>query len=515
MGASPRIQNESWSSLNPWCLVEYSVGESDYAILRQGKQFTLFSDGELAGSTRSVSTGVTPFFSESGDFRLILSDRKKQPTIPPPAFYFVPYYIDQDSGWTGLLSSFARLGQFTRWHEPVLQYHAGIRDNRWFELEAQVAAVRESRKEPSQSIRALKAVKEDIENLLETLPIEIDLSSFQSEVERLTKHVSELHEVQQRHRSRQAKIVEQESILKAQIEILTRAASEIDADIEFASVSADEVVNCPTCKAEYHNDFADRFSLAEDQDRCLDLRYELKAELDDVFAAKDALDQSMDEVEAAIDEVSQALDQQLGELTLRDITRMRGKQELRAVVQQRLNEAQSTLADIDAHIGRLEDERKAEALKAQSRKTEITTAFTRRLCDYARRLGLSDFADSVPNRLYFNVKETGSERPRAILAYTLAFYVTAKQYSPCAVPPLIVDSPRQQDLDPDNWERVVSLISEEFPDSGQLILATVSGESSLHGAMRYELNEPKGALRSRDYHAAAEAMRPYLVLAEQ
>ena len=45
---------------------------------------------------------------------------------------FLPFYIDQDTGWNKTWASFDRLSQFKKWRQPVAEYHTGIRPNQFY-----------------------------------------------------------------------------------------------------------------------------------------------------------------------------------------------------------------------------------------------------------------------------------------------------------------------------------------------------------------------------------------------
>ncbi|MEM8994470.1 MAG: hypothetical protein AAGF23_06730, partial [Acidobacteriota bacterium] len=68
--------------------------------------------------------------------------------------------------------------------------------------------------------------------------------------------------------------------MEAQKEIVTGALAEISEDYIFATSELDEdSVDCPTCGATYENSFAERFQIARDEDRCLDLLSTLREDL--------------------------------------------------------------------------------------------------------------------------------------------------------------------------------------------------------------------------------------------
>ena len=58
--------------------------------------------------------------------------------MAPPVFTFMPYYIDQDKGWSGLYGSFASITQYKSTDRiKSLYYHLNIYTKRTVELMAE------------------------------------------------------------------------------------------------------------------------------------------------------------------------------------------------------------------------------------------------------------------------------------------------------------------------------------------------------------------------------------------
>lgn len=107
--------------------------------------------------------------------------------------------------------------------------------------------------------------------------------------------------------------------------------------------------------------------------------------------------------------------------------------------------------------------------------------------------------------------ETGSDQPRAVLAYDLAFLHTVHEFDNSFTAPMVIDSPNQQDQDKVNVAAVVKLIVENIPESGQTILGSVS----LHGvspgnAKVYEFTEKLSVLRASEFETASARMAPLI-----
>ncbi|MFI3156888.1 MAG: hypothetical protein QX199_12105 [Methylococcaceae bacterium] len=119
-GAEPHKIHPKWKNADIAVLVQFSLNDISYSIYRHRKSFTLFDalDNEI-GTYSSVTLELAPVLAKLFDFNLKLSDRDGNSVTPPPAYLMLPFYIDQDKGWTETWSSFMNLSQFAYWKQRV------------------------------------------------------------------------------------------------------------------------------------------------------------------------------------------------------------------------------------------------------------------------------------------------------------------------------------------------------------------------------------------------------------
>src|SRR5690625_7590659 len=66
-------------------------------------------------------------------------NRTNKLITPPPAYFFLPFYVDQDSGWKKNWSSFAYLTQLKRnWKRDIAYFHTGIKPNEFYEIKSKI-----------------------------------------------------------------------------------------------------------------------------------------------------------------------------------------------------------------------------------------------------------------------------------------------------------------------------------------------------------------------------------------
>jgi hypothetical protein len=133
-GADSAKINQTWKEAKVDILVEFTVDEASYRILRSANTFGLFDgkDAPIWVGT-GITSGVGPQIAQLLDFGLTLSDRKGDLQVPPPAYLFLPFYIDQDVSWVENWSSFANLQMFSGYRKDVANFHAGLRPNEYYQ----------------------------------------------------------------------------------------------------------------------------------------------------------------------------------------------------------------------------------------------------------------------------------------------------------------------------------------------------------------------------------------------
>lgn len=130
--------DQVWDRQSKLYVATICVDDSEYRIVRFMKRFAVFHGNELMMITESITKELTPLLSEIFDFAVYLPHRETQKVEQaPPAFTFMPYYIDQDKGWNGLYDSFASIQQYKKSDRiKSLYYHLSIYTKSTIELMA-------------------------------------------------------------------------------------------------------------------------------------------------------------------------------------------------------------------------------------------------------------------------------------------------------------------------------------------------------------------------------------------
>ena len=101
----------------------------------------------------------------------------------------------------------------------------------------------------------------------------------------------------------------------------------------------------------------------------------------------------------------------------------------------------------------------------------------------------------------------GSALPRTLLAYQFAILRLLETFSPMVMCPLIIDSPRQQDPDPERLRAILQFVRDRRPKGQQLVLAFVNGADVRFSGIVHEVNGFHHVLREEEYSDIARETR--------
>ena len=329
-GAEPR-QHPRWKKANVVELLRFRIGEDKYSILRHGSSYSIF-DGQdsLIRSFKSVTNDLAPFLAKLFELKLKLPNKQNQLITPPPAFFFLPFYIDQDKSWNNNWCAFEQLGQLSNWRTKLVEYHTGIRPNSYYDLLAKTEDISVKLNKTMSEIKVQNGVLRKFDEKFKVASFSMDIDTFKIEVEELLLACEKLKAKEEDLKERLTKYNNVKIHVETQIGIVEGALGEMNKDFDYATheLLSDEV-ECPTCGATYENSFSERFHIAQDENRCQELLIQLKEELLDVTAK---IEKSKTEFNSSLAEyakVKEILEKKQSDIRLQEIIESQGKKEVR------------------------------------------------------------------------------------------------------------------------------------------------------------------------------------------
>ena len=219
MGAEVDFDNV-WNKNTKLYVVEFYIDEIKFSVARWQKAFALFRETELILTTKSVSRDLARKFEKIFSFAVYMANKKtNRIELAPPAFTFMPYYIDQDRGWSGLYESFSNIDQYKKSDRTKsLYYHLGIYTRSTVELMAKRDTLKDKiehlKAEEEKSRITIESLYAEIQNLLPADSIEELERNLIIPKERISLLVSRIGETRNKIQSLETALYQHEHQLE-------------------------------------------------------------------------------------------------------------------------------------------------------------------------------------------------------------------------------------------------------------------------------------------------------------
>ncbi|QQS06916.1 MAG: hypothetical protein IPK50_08465 [Fibrobacterota bacterium] len=505
-GASPNKISKRWKDARPKVLVEFKIDNAPFAIIRDGDTIKLYQNGDFAGSYRDTIQDWAIKFSQLLDSKLMLTNKNGELLPAKPACLFMPYYLDQETGWQEKWKSFSGMGVYPDWQRTLFDYHSGIITDSIFEARSAEITQKKVCESLFKKIETLQSAKEVVAPIKERLKHSISDERFKDDL----IEVISLHEKiairQSKFRQRLSKLQTEYSIVVGQINILQKAQTELRKDFAF-SAKENESIACPTCGTQHKNDFLVRFSILDDEENCINI-------LDELNDKKGRLETKLLEIRNQFQETTlekssllQILQQKRDNVTLEDLIKKTGQDVAIANLNKSIHEFQIKLDAAEVILQKIKSEVKS--LYNKSRRKDVLMDFYAN-CDIAvSELNLGKINRFELIDIKKPINENGAEQPRAIFAFQIAFFRTICNSMGKALFPFVIDAPNQQEQDKGNLISILTLINDRLASKTQTILGVVDDVDVSFVGKMYLFSEADSILRVEEYEECKRIFKLY------
>lgn len=450
--------------------VEFSFGDQDYLVVRDGKRLGMFgSDDQLLFASDNMGAwerDLGRFFS----FELQLRRPGHGAFSQAGADYlFLPFYMDQDGSWGAEWETFDNLSQFSGWEATTFEAFIGLRPHAYFEAKhksKEVAAqLADRRKELEAQRGAFKRVQDVLPKNLPSL----NLQTFRVELAELGRKALRLQQDQVHLRGQLLAVVNTRQKVASELKVAQDAYKELRGDFAYLAQRQGQQIECPTCGTVHENSFHARLQLTGDAESLAGLISELRAQVDD-YAAKEApLRTNLKAIERKIAEFESLQRERRTRLKLEDVLASQSKKTLDMAFHR-------VSKDLGAVIERLEaGKRTADALvkkyEDRERQKQVLTYYSDQVRSLSNVLNVPT-DEQIPNPKPGSRAETGgSSRPRSLLAVHLALLATNAEWGESPMFPFVVDTPQQSGQDDENLGKMIATLGQAAGTDHQVVLA--------------------------------------------
>lgn len=508
-GAEPYTDHPSWKHLDPISFVRFSIENASYSILKDGRVFAIFNDqDELINVFHSVTKELGPFLANLLDFKIKLADSKGSFITPPPAFLFLPYYIDQDISWQKNWSSFSKLQQIKKFREPIVSYHTGLKPNDYYQTKGELEKYITQMKELEDERKILSNILNKLKGKIRQVDFNLDIEKFKEDVKNLLVECEILRNNQEELKTKLVDLYNYKISVESQLVIAKNALNESRKDYKYATeIIVDDHVDCPTCGAHYENSFAERFEIAMDEDRCKELIVELDRELNSINEKIVKENSIYNKNNEEILKIESILENSKGEIKLRDLIENAGRNELKSVFEENTKSIVSEIRENFYKQKALQD--KLKAIIDKERRKRIMDLYLKFMKKFLYELDVNTLKEINYHKIDAKIPETGSALPRALIAYYFSIFKVMQEYTSSVFCPIIIDSPNQQGQDEIHMDKILKFINDNQPIDSQMILGLEELYNIDFNCKIIELNDKLSLLQKDDYEALSQEIDYY------
>ena len=437
--------------------------------MKSGGTYTVFdASGGRVFQTSSVMQELAPYMAELLDFRLLMTDQQENVLVPPPAYAFAPYYVDQDKSWSTAWKPFKRM-YLPRSDAALAEYHSGLKPNEYYVALAERDRLAVELKKAATRRQGLLDAVEHLRGTETDAAIFFNLSDFQVETESLLAESRLLQDNQSSHRAKLAELAElteTRALWLAQLAVARAASNELNDVFESATGHTIDV-ECPTCGEHYSNDIVTRFNIAADHDALIRVMQQAQEQVRQLAADIEAVHADVAGIEKSIIRIQAILSARRSDLTFGDVVAAEGRNAATRVLRTRLDEV---VEEIGLFTTQMEEfsRRMRQSLDAKPSRA-IRTFFSNSLAGAATQLDVRVEPSAVSISKVASAR--GSEGPRSLAAYYYAFLHTVQKFGSSTFCPVVVDAPNQQGQDDTHLPAIIRFLVARRPSGCQLILA--------------------------------------------
>ncbi len=501
LGCEPELDSK-WNSTDSKTLVVFSVDDVEYSVKRYKNQISLKEQRAAYVDYEKVGGDYSQRMAEILGFKALLPNRKTGlMETPPPAFYFLPFYIDQKRSWSNAWDNFEKLAQFDRWKSTIVKYHVGLLIPKHFELETEKAEKKDFQKKINEEIVKIETTLEVVENYIPTITnATVKSDKFEILTAEINIELNDLQQSQEKLLSNLTVLNSERVYLEQQRVITEKIISELDKDYKYTIENIeDDEVECPLCGVVHENSIINRASIMTDKIQAENQLESILSELEKVKIKLENNDKALNKARQQINEINEKYIIEDEQEVINTINSNDESQEIKkenvnvnfnqiieniagnSIKQNVIDDKTTKVVRVDGLSSDIRKIGKQQKTLLTEEETEsINLSFSSILSKYINMLDAEAVnLSEINSPLDYNkvIKEGGAaEGSRAILAYYLTIFSMVEKFGNEVNSALVIDTPNQQEQSDSNYDKIVDILTNKMTDSTQIIMCAMENE---------------------------------------
>lgn len=504
LGAEVKKMPIQWAKANVILVLHFTIDTINFKSLLIGNDIYVYNpNGEIRFKEKLNSPALYKELNSLFGINIFI-DKNMKEHIPAGAIY-MPFYIDQDSGWDETWSSFAKIGNSSD-RTNLRQYFTSIVDETYFSKKKELSSIISRLHKVTSDIKAYHILSFEIERDLKRMEVDLSITSFEKNITSYLTHLTKLREDQKETIRLLQSLYTKKTYTELNIKQLKRNIKDMQKDFNYA-MQLENIVTCPTCGSQYRNNMLSRHEILKDEHICKDMVISYQLELDSIEKQISVANENLEKLNSQIIETQSIIKSSQNNVTLEEVIDSRLKDRIDEIVlnkNKQLQHEQQILSqkkiEIEAIINNYEN---------GGRKELIEKDFKKKVIDGLKFMGVNPNEEKIK---YGNkISSTGSSQPINIVAYSFAYYYIMQKYGGPLFFPIVIDEPRQQGLTKEGLSKMINYMLKNIPKNGQLILSIADESIELPStAYVIDLLEMNSVLNKAEFESVKKEVEELL-----
>lgn len=491
-------------------VLEFLIGNQEYTLVRKqlntkgrGKNyFKLIHDNNenVFFDTKTFAERLNEMFN----IPIETLNKNNERTYLYPNHIFLPFFIDQDYSWQSYLSStFTGLNFINNYKKMILEYHSGMRSNKYYELLLQKNETFKEYQMLDSLVKSKKVIlKENLNNMkiIEDIDIEKFKIKYQTVLQMYSNIISTEHEL--KHKLNNI-IYERNSLITQENRLNLTIDQIIPNELE---------EHCPNCKQIIYKQLEENYRLLLSKENLINEREKIKMQLNDIEKEFSVTNKHLEDANITEGRLQEKLNADENLISLAD----RAESYAFSIINNNLKE------EIDSLVLKREVKDKElveiEELLNKLNHNNIAETYKKCMIQAYKDLNIS-FAY---NNYYTNNLESvkinlsGASKVQAFIAqYLTIFELTLLNLESINIP-IFIDTYLKDDFNQDEINRTTDFVFEKIKKGNQAFLYISNNKDTLSRIKSYNNEYKKIKLESgkqlftKDYETIYELYRDIL-----
>ena len=470
LGAQIRRYPENWNPDKILVLLKFTVDGVNFKALRIGNDFHLLSpDNKMFSITKDLREQADQL---SKLFGLNVAYPSMNYSLSVGSM-LMPFYIDQEDGWSQPWSSFSDVGNEQEKKNVMLLYTGAI-DEQYYMSASRLISLKSKYQKWEQD----KATQDNFINLikdrLETQDLGVTRDDFKEEIQTFVEKIRDLKNSQNKILEELQSLYYDKMFKESRITKLHENMKAIEDDFAYA-LEQPEILTCPVCGAHTKNTAIARLGMKLDKEDCRELILQYQLELDDINKDLEKAQAKSETIKAQIEDIEEFISTKKKEVSLEEYLDSQVTVTLRKIFHDKEVEYNDNLERLGTEIK--EEQKKQTQMKTSSRLTVILQDFNHVFCQYQDELGIPKSGKPKVRKIGDKMNPTGSHKPKMALTFFFSYLYIMYKYGTPISAPLVIDEFKQNGLSMKGLNDLMEFAISHKKEGVQLIFSLLDEET--------------------------------------